>query len=186
MLSVAPKLRPSLDPEFLPAPLWRRAYAELVARDAGARPFALALVRPDGAVFRHEGRVLSAGHPAAELTLTYVERLLKFLLWMKGGAQVLVAGADEIAVALAAIYHPAGARAFDHDFMGAKIFDRAFTVEASTWAALPAAQGGSSTSPTGRPFCRVPSARPRWLRKKSCLHGGAETAGAGAGGQASG
>ena len=155
MLSVAPKLRPSLDPEFLPAPLWRRAYAELVARDAGARPFALALVRPDGAVFRHEGRVLSAGHPAAELTLTYVERLLKFLLWMKGGAQVLVAGADEIAVALAAIYHPAGARAFDHDFMGAKIFDRAFTVEASTWAALPAAV--ETSLPMGRHLdgCRI-------------------------------
>ena len=66
----------------MPAALWHRAYAALVAQDAGARPFALVLVRTDGAVFRHDSRVLSAGHPAAALTLIYAERLLKFLLWM--------------------------------------------------------------------------------------------------------
>ena len=47
-LAVTPKLRPVLDPEFLPAVLWNRAYRELVARDPGARPFALALIRADG------------------------------------------------------------------------------------------------------------------------------------------
>ena len=82
MLSVAPKLRPVLDPDFLPAALWQRAYRALVAADPGARAFALVLVRNDGAVFRHESRVLSAGHPAAALTSLYAERLLKFLLWM--------------------------------------------------------------------------------------------------------
>lgn len=35
--------------------------------------------------------------------------------------------------------------------------------------AAPAAQGGSSTSPTERPFWRVPSARERELSRKSCL-----------------
>jgi hypothetical protein len=56
----------------------------------------------------HRDRVLSAGHPGAAHTLRYVERLLKFLLWQKGGCRVLVAGADEIAAALAQIYHPQG------------------------------------------------------------------------------
>ncbi len=91
MLSVAPKLRPVLDPEFLPAALWQRAYRALVAKDPGARPFAVVLERKDGSVFRHESRVLVANHPAAALSLTYAERLLKFLLWMKGGPRVLVA-----------------------------------------------------------------------------------------------
>ena len=128
MLSVAPKLRPVLDPEFLPAALWQRAYRALVAKDPGARPFAVVLERKDGSVFRHESRVLAANHPAAALSLTYAERLLKFLLWMKGGPRVLVAGADEIASALAKIYAPSGARAFDCEFMGVKIFDHAFSV----------------------------------------------------------
>ena len=155
MLSVTPLIRPPLDPEFLPAALWHRAYAELVAADPGARPFAIVLVRRDGSVFHHDGRVLSASHPAAALTLTYAERLLKFLLWLTGGPQVLVAGADEIAAALAKIYAPEGARAFDSDFMGEKIFGRAFSVEASTFEALPAAN--ETSSPMGRHLdgCRI-------------------------------
>lgn len=155
MLTVEPKLRPVLDPEFLPAALWHRAYGELVARDPGARPFALVLVRTDGSVFRYDGRVLSAAHPAAALSFTYAERLLKFLLWMKGGPQVLVAGADELAAALAAVYAPGGARAFDHEFMGEKIFGRAFSVAAVPLAELPAV---SETSlPMGRHLegCRI-------------------------------
>jgi predicted NBD/HSP70 family sugar kinase len=155
MLTIAPKIRPPLDPEFLPAALWHRAYAALVAADGGARPCAIALVRRDGSVFRHEFRVLSASHPAAALTLTYAERMLKFLLWTKGGPQVLVAGADEIAAALARIYSPAGARAFDADFMGEKIFGRAFSVEASTFEALPAAKETSSAMGRHLDGCRI-------------------------------
>lgn len=155
MLPVAPKLRPSLDPEFLPAALWTRAYRSLVAKDPGARPFALVLQRQDGTGFRHDSHVLSAGHPAAALTLTYAERLLKFLLWMKGGSRVLVAGADEIAAGLARIYHPAGARAFDHDFMGTKIFGQAFAVEAVEFDRLPATT--ETSLPMGRHLegCRI-------------------------------
>ena len=154
-LTVCPKMRPPLDPEFMPAALWRRAYAALVAQDAGARPFALVLVRTDGAVFRHDSRVLSAGHPAAALTLIYAERLLKFLLWMKGGPQVLVAGADEMVAALAKIYRPTGARAFDDAFMGTKIFGRRFSVEAASFAALPATV--ETSVPMGRHLagCRI-------------------------------
>ena len=155
MLSVAPKLRPILDPDFLPAALWQRAYRALVAADPGARPFALVLVRNDGAVFRHESRVLSAGHPAAALTSLYAERLLKFLLWMKGGPRVLVAGADEVARELAKTYSPQGARAFDCEFMGEKIFGRPFSVEAAPWGALPASV--ETSVPMGRNLggCRI-------------------------------
>jgi predicted NBD/HSP70 family sugar kinase len=155
MLSVEPKHRPPLDPGFLPASLWQRAYRELVARDPGARPFSIALVRPDGSVFRHDSRVLSAGHPAAGLTLTYAERLLKFLLWMKGASRVLVGGADEVAGHLAKIYHPAGARAFDFDFMGEKVFGQAFSLSAVALDALPAPV--ETSSPMGRHLegCRI-------------------------------
>ena len=155
MLSVEPKLRPPLDPEFVPASLWTRAYRELVAKDPGSRAFAIVLVRPDGTVFRHDSRVLAADHPAASLTNTYTERLLKFLLWMKGGSDVLVAGADEIATSLAKTYSPSGARAFDYAFMGEKVFGRAFSVKAASFGALPAA---SETSlPMGRHLkgCRI-------------------------------
>ena len=154
-LPVTAKIRPPLDPEFLPAALWNRAYAHLVAGDAGARPFALALVRADGTSSLFHTRVLRAGHPAAGLTLRYAERLLKFLLWQKGGCRVLVAGADEIAAALAGIYSPAGERAFDHGFMGDKIQGRAFSLAACAFGALPAV--AETSLPLGRHLdgCRI-------------------------------
>ena len=136
-LLIAPKLRPPLDPDFLPAALWNRAYRDLVAHDAGARPFAIALVRSNRTASVHHDHVLSATHPAATLTLRYAERLLKFLLWQKGGCQVFVAGADEIAAALALIYSSAGARAFDHAFMGEKVYGCVFSVDACALEALP-------------------------------------------------
>jgi predicted NBD/HSP70 family sugar kinase len=155
MLSVEPQHRPVLDPGFVPASLWCRAYGEWVARDPAARPFSIALARPDGSVFRHDSRVLSAAHPAAALTLTYAERLLKFLLWMKGGNRILIAGADEVAAQLAKIYHPAGARAFDFDFMGEKVFGQAFSVAAVALDAIPAP--AETSSPMGRHLegCRI-------------------------------
>lgn len=138
MTPISLRFPPDLDPEFLPAALWNRAYRSLVEKDSGARPLTLALVRPDGSASLHSDRVLGADHPGASLTLRYVERMLKFLLWQKGGSRVLVAGAEEIAAALARIYSPAGERGFDFDFMGRTIDGRPFAVEAASHQALPA------------------------------------------------
>jgi predicted NBD/HSP70 family sugar kinase len=129
-LSVQPALRPSLDPDFLPAVLWHREYRKLVAADRGARRFVLVLRRPDGSEFVHESRVLAANHSSASLNFRYAERLLKFLLWQKGGSEILVVGAPEIAAELARIYSPAGERAFDHAFMGEKVYGQTFSVRA--------------------------------------------------------
>ncbi|HRG56746.1 MAG TPA: ROK family protein, partial [Lacunisphaera sp.] len=154
-LPVAPRFRPALDPDFLPAVLWNRAYRDLVARDPAARPFALALVRADGSASVHHDRVLSAGHAAAGHTLRYAERLLKFLLWQKGGCRVLVAGADELAAALAIIYSGTGPRAFDHAFMGEKVYGRPFAVEACPLAALPSADASSLAMGRHLDGCRI-------------------------------
>lgn len=154
-LSVTPKLCPALDREFLPAALWNRAYRELVAHDRGARPIAFALVRADGTASVHHDRVLSIGHPAAAHTLRYAERLLKFLLWQKGGCWVLIAGADEIAAGLGKIYSPTGARAFDHTFMGEKVCGRTFSVEARPLDALPAADDSGRAMGRHLDGCRI-------------------------------
>lgn len=130
MLTIAPRLRPPLDPGFLPAVLWNRAYRALAESDPGARTVALGLQRPDGTTFAHETKVLSADHPAAALNLRHAERLLKFLLWQKGGSRVQVAGAPELAAALSNIYSPTGARQFDHGFMGKTVHGEPFAVEA--------------------------------------------------------
>src|SRR5882724_4617602 len=117
MLSVSslpfkPRLLPPLEPGFIPAALWNRAFLALVAQDASARPLSLALSRSDGTVSRYDTRVLGAGHAAADLNLRYLERLLKFLLWQQSGCHVQIAGGDEVTGQLAKIYSATGARVF--------------------------------------------------------------------------
>lgn len=138
MPKITPFFRPPLDPDFVPAALWNRAYRALVATDAGVRTLSIALERPDGGASRHQSRVLGAHHGSASLSLRYAERLLKFLLWQKGGCTVYVAGAPEIAAHLAGVYSPTGERAFDYAFMGDRVYGRGFRVLAAREEDLPA------------------------------------------------
>jgi len=155
MLNITPLFRPPLDPGFVPAALWNRAYRAVVAKDPKARTLAIALERPQAGVSRHESQVLSADHPDADLNLRYAERLLKFLLWQKGGCTVRVAGAPEIAAHLAAAYSATGARSFDHRFMGENVYRGAFSIESVAMEALPSAH--TTGLPLGRHLdgCRI-------------------------------
>src|SRR5687767_14511177 len=131
------KFPPPLDPGFLPAAVWNRDYRARAARDAGARPLALALVRGPGSVSVHHDRILSSAHPDHADSLRYVERLVKFLLWQKGGGQLLVAGADDIADDLGRVYRKSGAREFDVELIGEKIFRRTLSVQRCAFSRLP-------------------------------------------------
>lgn len=158
-MKLQPKLPiiPVLEPEHLPAKLWNLAYRELVARDRGARELAIALHRSDGSSFVHRDRVLSADHPAAELSTVYVERLLKFLLWQKGGSHIFVAGAPELADKLRRYYGPNGLRAFDYEFFGERVFGEPLSITACLDAELPAEHDAAMTAGTGDDLsgCRI-------------------------------
>ncbi|MEI6492954.1 MAG: ROK family protein [Verrucomicrobiota bacterium] len=121
---------PSLDPDFVPAVLWNRSYAAKVARTAGSKPLAISLERGEGIVSVYRTTVLPHTAENSALNIRYVERLLKFLLWQGGGYRVLIAGEPEIARQIRTIYSPSGERAFDHEFMGRKVYGRPMEVEA--------------------------------------------------------
>lgn len=151
----APSLPPPLDPGFLSAALWNRAYAAQCASTPDSRPFALALHRPDGTVSVHHSRLLPATPTFHALNLHFAERLLKFLLWQRGGSRILVGGAPEITSALQTIYAPDGARAFDAAFMGEKAYGSPFTIEDCPLDRFPEAR--ESAMPLGRHLdgCRI-------------------------------
>jgi predicted NBD/HSP70 family sugar kinase len=155
MQKIVPLLPPPLDPYFLPAALWNRSYRALVANDPTARTLIMVLERPDGGASRHQSRILGANHPEAALSLRYTERLLKFLLWQKGGYKVTMAGAPELAAHLAYIYSPHGERAFDHEFMGEKVYGQPFTLNAVDVSDL--AEEKTISQPMGRHLdgCRI-------------------------------
>ncbi|MDR0353483.1 MAG: ROK family protein [Opitutaceae bacterium] len=157
MTDIHPEITPPLDPGFIPAALWTRAYRGLVARDASARDIEITLERGDGGRSTHRARVLAASHPQAGLTLRHLERMVKFLLWQRGACRVLIAGADELVAPLARIYGPQGERAFDRDFMGEKIQGRPFELARAEKSRDPAAPPAAATLEIGGHLdgCRI-------------------------------
>ncbi len=123
-----PCLLPPLDPGFRPAVLANRAFRAEVAASGVGVPLLLALERPDGSVSHFASEVFPEGHPRFPSNFEYVERIFKFLLWARGGARTYLAGPAPLADHLRATYSPEGARAFDHAFMGADVYDRPFEI----------------------------------------------------------
>jgi predicted NBD/HSP70 family sugar kinase len=153
-LDVPVRHRPVLDPGFVPAVLWEHAYRFAVRASGAGVDLGIALLRQDGTTFRHKTRILPATAANAALNRKHVERLVKFLLWQKGGCTVLVSGCDPVARGLAAAYSAKGARAFDRDLVGRRIFGQPIRVEAAD-GRLPAAR--DAQQPLGRHLdgCRI-------------------------------
>jgi len=147
MLPIQPKFRPPLDPGFVPVSLWNRAYHARVRESDGVN-LAIALERSDSTVSVYRTAILP--HEGANVVANqrYVERLLKFLLWQKGGWRITVGGDPRIADYLRAVYSPDGARAFDYHFMGERVYRRPMAIESTTFEAAP--QDKEAAAPLGR------------------------------------
>lgn len=152
-ITISPKFSPVLDPGFVPAVLWNRAYEAKAAADG--RDIALALSRDDGTCFRWAGRILPAGDAFAADTEKYIDRLVKFLLWQKGGNRIAIAGADDVVAMLAQKYAPEGERKFDREFIGTKIFGSPISVESVALESLPPEQGEAMQLGRHLQGCRI-------------------------------
>lgn len=152
-LTIQHKIPPVLDPGFVAASVYNRAIRELAAR-RGAVPLRLGLERADGSVSVFETTAIPPGAPEFSLNLRYAERLVKFLLWQRGGWKVYVGGPKEIGEYIKAAYAAGGAREFDATFMGG-VYEHPFTVVVTQAGDVPAAK--ESTTPLGRNLdgCRV-------------------------------
>ena len=85
-------------------------------------------LRSEGSISRFETSVFAEDHPRAAENLYYAERILKFLLWQKGGWKVYVGGPHGIGAYLQKIYAPDGERRFDYYFMGEDVYEQPFTI----------------------------------------------------------
>jgi predicted NBD/HSP70 family sugar kinase len=109
----------------------------------GRSPAAARKGRPTS-VFRtralpHEGANIGLNH-------RYVERLLKFLLWQKGGFRVAIAGEPRLTDYLRSVYSPGGGRAFDYAFMGERVYGSPMVIE----SAEAAPEEREAAAPLGR------------------------------------
>lgn len=145
---VKPQLEPPLDASFRPAVLANRAFSREVEASGTAERLVFGLERMDGSLSRFETQIFAAEHPRVGANLFYAERLLKFLLWQRGGWRIYVGGPIALGEYLARCYAPNGARAFDCQFMGQQVYEKPFTVVPCAPADVPAAH--DSERPLGR------------------------------------
>ncbi len=128
MIKVNPKIKAPLDPGFIPAVLWNRAFRKLVRESGEARKIMISLERANGSVSVFETDILPDRPGYSELNLRYVERLVKYLLWMKGGWKITIAGDDSLTDKIAEIYSPGGKRGFDYEIMGERMYGKRMEV----------------------------------------------------------
>lgn len=140
------KIKAPLDPDYMPMAVVFREFTE-AAEKAGGQKLVIGTVRNNDYVSAFEITVYPDGTGHDEENFLFTERIVKTLLWTRGGYKVIIAGSRVIAERIKAAYGQGGLREFDRAFMS-RVFERPFEVE---WRSLENAPVTcESASPVGR------------------------------------
>jgi predicted NBD/HSP70 family sugar kinase len=150
---VAPRVTPVLDPCFRPAVLANRVFRDQVRSSGPAEPVRIALEQADGTISHFSTEVFSENRSEAAANFAYLERILKLLLWSRGGYRVHFQGPAGLAGRLGAYYRETPTGRFDSNLVGERMFDH--PIEVVQTSVLPSEQ--QSHTPLGRHLdgCRI-------------------------------
>ena len=145
-INVTLKHTPPLDPDFIPLMRFNRAFLA-----SAKKPVAIAVERADGQMASCQTFI--HGTPdMAQADHYYIERLVKTLLWMKGGFKIYVSGDEGIYEYLKSVYCAGGQQEFDWDYM-ANVFEHPF--EVTLVDAVPAAKDAPKAIGGHMEGCRI-------------------------------
>ena len=120
-ININVKNQPELDPEFIPLHLFNEAFLA-----AAAKPVSIAVERARGEMACYHTFI--HGTPEMkEADCFYIDRLVKFILWMKGGFRIYVSGDETIYNYLCDVYRAGGKQEFDWNYMSS-VFEHPFEV----------------------------------------------------------
>lgn len=112
---------PVLDQTFAPLSAFNKAFLK-----TAKTPISVAVERSNGLISVYDTFIHGdAEHKDADNY--YIDRLVKFLLWAKGGFKVYICGDESVYNYIKATYSKDGARAFDFDFME-RVYEKPFEV----------------------------------------------------------
>lgn len=112
---------PELDQTFAPLLAFNKEFLK-----TAKKPIAVAVERSGGLISVYDTFI--HGTPdMAEADNYYVDRLVKFLLWARGGYKVYICGDENVYKYIAEAYSAKGSRAFDFDFME-QVYEKGFEV----------------------------------------------------------
>ena len=149
-----PAIIPPLHTRFRPAALANRAFLDAVRKSRKGVPLIIALERHQGFVSVFKTECFDGDAPSASLNRPFVERLVKMLLWQRGGWRVIVGGPRSVGEHISQIYSARGARRFDAEFMSG-VYERPFRVEITKADKAPAASEGTVALGRHLEGCRI-------------------------------
>ncbi|MGH7953092.1 MAG: ROK family protein [Limisphaerales bacterium] len=123
-MKITLKVSAPLDPDFQPAILVNRCYVAAAKESGKVAPLVIGLEREKGLLSRFE-TVVKKDIDAE--TFRYAERLVKFLLWARGGWRIWIGGSREIGEHIQRGYSKSGERHFDAELMS-RVYERPFEV----------------------------------------------------------
>ncbi|MBI3850793.1 MAG: ROK family protein [Verrucomicrobia bacterium] len=152
---VSPRITPVLDAAFRPAVLANRAFREAVRASKTPVPVRLALEQADGSTGHFVTEIFPENHPQAVGNCFYLERLVKFLLWSRGGFRIYLAGPKSLGDQLQKHFFETSTGRFDSNLLGEKVYGRPLEVVTSNAADIPPAR--ANTIPLGGHWdgCRI-------------------------------
>ncbi len=143
---IAPKVTPPLDHSFRPAVLANRAFRNQVRSALQRVPVRIALAQANDNVSHFTTEILAGNHPQASGNFIYLERILRFLLWSRGGCRIILDAPASLATQLSAYYRETPTGKFDSNIVSEKMFDHPLEVIHSR--ELPPERGAAA--PLGR------------------------------------
>ena len=142
-----------LEPNFAPLSVALRDFKALV-NEKGGEDLLIAIERDQGFVSRNDMRVLADGVDD-ELNFNIVERVIKSLLWMRGGYKIILSGPENLCKRIQDAYKVNGLREFDRNFMSG-IYESEFQVIISKCpCGVPEAREASSAIGRHLDGCRI-------------------------------
>lgn len=132
-----PKRKSLLDPLYVPMILGNLAFEEEVKKSTNPTNIKIAVERSNHQIASLNCVVFGEEENQAEANFIYVERLIKTLLWLKGGFRVYIGGSNTLGEAIQKAYSENGSRQFDADFMS-KVYQHPFEVKIVSYDEVPA------------------------------------------------
>ena len=142
------KNKPVLDEGFVPLGLFFKHFNE-----NATKPVVIAVERKDGLIGRYDAKIFGT-EEMKEADCYYIDRLVKMLLWAKGGFKVYVCGDETVGEYIKETYRIGGKRHFDADFM-AKIYESEFEVIIDTLENAPEAKEAAKAIGGHMDGCRI-------------------------------